>query len=130
MPAHRLKTSSPSGADAVGRITTLPSPNSARDSENRSTSSDQGSNSPDPISSRVLWPVTEGSSSHGHRAHLAVEAAAELGGHVQGGVEVLGFRPVVHDGHTEHEPIVQHGVRTVHAAVQLQLDQDPLVQHG
>src|SRR5438477_7291874 len=105
MPAHRLNTSSPSGALAVGRIATLPSPYSARDSENRSTSSVHGSNSPDPISSSVLWPVMV--SSHPQRlgADLAVEALSELRGDVEDGVEILGFGPVVHDAHPQHEAI-------------------------
>src|SRR6266536_6624681 len=46
---HRSNTSSPSGALARGKISTLPSPE-ARSSSQRSTSSVQGSNSPEPSS--------------------------------------------------------------------------------
>src|SRR5687767_1937155 len=49
MSPHLSNTSSPSGALAAGRISTVPSP-VARSSRLRSTASAQGSNSPDPKS--------------------------------------------------------------------------------
>src|SRR5919198_6643676 len=72
MSPHRLNTSSPSGALAVGRIRTEPSP-VARARSHRSTSAAQGSNSPDPRSANRLTP----SSLYRQHEELGLSALAE-----------------------------------------------------
>ena len=120
--AHRPPTgrrrSSPSGAEAVGRISTRPSPVRARRSRAavdlggprlELTGPEQG---PGPSS------VTPSAERDGPQ--LASSRAPDLGRDVEHGVEIVGLGPEVHDACPQHEAAVEDGVGEEDAAVELE----------